>query len=274
MTARGQQELTAALDQAGNLVSQLRRREQLDGRLDQLARYQTELEDRSRRLVDRQLLPVGVLVGLGGVFVFGVVLILAGLLHAGLRSPARWAGRWRVLGLAGFVAAAGGKVMLERSNVHQLDACRKQLDLLRSQVEQTKTDRDALDAQLPRGGGPIAARLQAAEKELAALEELAPLDARRTAARQEAEAAGPPRRRGGHGGPGRAAALAAGRSRRPDCRRASLRNRCGGWRPTATASPSRNANWPPGKRSFSAGGGKWIRSWRALCSLPPTPACR
>ena len=121
-------------------------------------------------------------------FVFGVVLILAGLLMpASITGSIGWT--LAVLGLAGIGAAAGGKVMLERSNVHQLDACRKQLDLLRSQVEQTKTDRDALDAQLPRGGGPIAARLQAAEKELAALEELTPLDARRTAARQEADAA-------------------------------------------------------------------------------------
>ncbi len=187
LTARGQQELTAALDQAGSLVSQLRRREQLEGRLDQLARYQTELEDRSRGLLDRQLLPVGVLIGLGAVFVFGVMLILAGLLMpASVTGSIGWT--LALLGLAGSGVAGFGKVMLERSNVHQLDGCRKQLDLLHSQVEQTKTDRDALDAQLPRGGGPIAARLQAAEKELAALEELTPLDARRTAARQEADA--------------------------------------------------------------------------------------
>ena len=49
-------------------------------------------------------------------------------------------------------------------------------------------DRDAMDGQLPRGG-PIAARLAAAEKDLAALEELMPVDARLTAAKQEAAAA-------------------------------------------------------------------------------------
>ena len=38
-------DLAAALDQAGNLVSQFRRRLQIDDRLDQLARHQTELEE-------------------------------------------------------------------------------------------------------------------------------------------------------------------------------------------------------------------------------------
>ena len=68
--------------------------------------------------------------------------------------------------------------MFERSNARQLEACQKQLNLLQLQVKQTSDDRDALDGQLPRGGGPIAAPAAAAEKDLAALEELMPLDAR------------------------------------------------------------------------------------------------
>jgi uncharacterized protein YhaN len=188
LTARGQSDLAAAMDRAGGLVSQFRRRVQLDERLDQLGRYQAELEERSRQLMDRQMLPAGVLVGLGAVFVVGVVLVLAGLLMpASITGSIGWA--LAVLGLAGTGAAATGKVLLERSNSRQLDACQKQLSVLQLQVEQAKADRDGLDGQLPRGGGPISSRLQAAEKELAALEELTPLDTRRSGARQEAEAA-------------------------------------------------------------------------------------
>jgi uncharacterized protein YhaN len=188
LAARGQSDLAAAMDRAGGLVSQFRRRVQLDERLDQLGRYQAELEERSRQLMDRQMLPAGVLVGLGAVFVVGVVLVLAGLLMpASITGSVGWA--LAVLGLAGTGAAATGKVLLERSNSSQLDGCQKQLSVLQLQVEQAKADRDGLDGQLPRGGGPISSRLQAAEKELAALEELTPLDTRRSAARQEAEAA-------------------------------------------------------------------------------------
>lgn len=188
LAARGQRDLSEAMDRSGGLVSQYRRRVQLDERLDQLDRYQVELEERSRTLVDRQLLPVGVLIGLGGVFVAGVVLVFAGLfMSASIIGPIGWA--LALLGLAGSGAAAFGKVMLERSNVHQLDGCQKQLGVLQLQCQQTKEDRDALDAQLPRGGGPIAGRLQTAERELATLEELTPLDTRRSTARQEVEAA-------------------------------------------------------------------------------------
>ena len=133
-----------------------------------------------------------------------------------------------VLGLAGGGAAVGGKVMLERLNARRLDACQKQLGVLRSQVQQTKSDRDALDAQLPSGGGPIASRLQAAEKELAALEELAPLEGRRNAARQEADAAA---RRAGEAEEavqGRPPALARGALGRGTAGRISTRNRPAG----------------------------------------------
>ena len=188
LTARGQSDLAAAMDRAGGLVSQFRRRLQLDERLDQLARHQSELEERGRQLLDRQMLPVGVLVGLGAVFVVGGMLVGAGLLMpATVTGSLGWA--LAILGLAGTAAAAVGKVLLERSNSRQLDGCQKQLGVLQLQVQQAKADRDALDGQLPQGGGPIVSRLQAAEKELAAMEELTPLDTHRSAARQEAEAA-------------------------------------------------------------------------------------
>lgn len=187
LSARGERDLAAAMDRAGGLVSQLRRRVQLDQRLDQLARHQTELEDRSRRLAERQVLPIGVLAGLGVVFVLGVVLIFTGLLMStAVTGSLGWA--MAVLGLAGIGAAVGGKLMIERSNAQQFEGCQKQLGVLQLQIQQAKTDRDALDSQLPQNGGLLASRLQSAEKELAALEELAPLDTRRSAARQEAEA--------------------------------------------------------------------------------------
>ncbi|MEN6458443.1 MAG: AAA family ATPase [Thermoguttaceae bacterium] len=187
LAAHQQQDLTAALDQAGNVVLLLRRREQIEGRLNQLTRHQTELEDKNRELAERQLLPAGVLVGLGGIFVFGAVLILAGLLMpTTVTGSIGWT--LAVLGLAGSGAAAFAKIMLERSNAAQLDACQQQIELLRSQIEQMTQERDAVDSQLPHGGGPTAVRLQAAERELAGLDGLTPLSARATTARQEAEA--------------------------------------------------------------------------------------
>lgn len=190
ITARGEPDLTTALDHAGAVVSQFRRRVQLDERLEQLSRYQIELEERSRHLVDRQVPSVGMLAGPGAVFVAGVVLLLVGLLMpTAITGSTGWALVLIFIGLAGIGSVVGGKVLLARSNAQQLDGCQKQLGVLQLQIQQGKEDRDSLDAQLPRGNGSLAGRLQAAEHDLAALEELTPLDTRRSAARQEAEAA-------------------------------------------------------------------------------------
>ncbi|MCH7728041.1 MAG: hypothetical protein IH991_16430, partial [Planctomycetes bacterium] len=57
--------------------------------------------------------------------------------------------------------------------------CQKQLKVLESQIRLTHEDRQQLDEQIPRGGGPLVSRLQSAEKELSAIEELLPMDAGR-----------------------------------------------------------------------------------------------
>ncbi|MFZ1933532.1 MAG: AAA family ATPase [Thermoguttaceae bacterium] len=188
LAAHGQTDLSSALDGAGNLVSQYRRRVQIDERLDQLARHRVELEEQSRSCSERQLLPVNALVGLGVVFVLGMVLVLAGLFLAG---PITGGIGWGlvVVGLGGIATSVGSKILIERSNEKQLEDCQKQLATLKSHVAQTADDRDSLDAQLPRGGGPIVSRLQAAENELAALEAIALEDAKRAAAQQDAEVA-------------------------------------------------------------------------------------
>jgi uncharacterized protein YhaN len=189
LAKRGQSELTAALDRAGNLVSQFRRRIQLDERLGQLARHETELDERSEKLAEHRVLPVNVLFILGGVFVAGFVLLMAGLFLPGtITGTLGWG--MALMGLFGVGAVVLGKKMIERSNAMQFDSCQKQLATLQSQIKQANDDRHALDAQLPRGGGPLASRLQAAEAELASLEELTALDVNRAAAKQNADAAG------------------------------------------------------------------------------------
>jgi len=187
----GHTDLSAALDQAGGRVAQLRRRSQIDERLDEMARYQSELETQSRRLVERQVLPLPVLAGFGAVFVLGVMLILAGLVGVFVPSWVTGSMAWGIalLGAVGAAAAAVGKIAVERASLRRLDACQKQIRMLGTQIKQTQEERRTLDAALSPGGGPIQSRLEAAERELAALEELVPLDGRRSGARQDAHAA-------------------------------------------------------------------------------------
>jgi len=188
LQARGENDLTQAADRAGALVTQLRRRVQLDERIEQMGRYETELEEQIRHLLERQFLPMPMLIGLGCLFVLGLLMLMAGLF-----VPASLLGSWgwplAFIGLAASGIAAATKFLVERTNAQRLEDCQKQIHMLQLQLKQAKQERDVLDEQLPKGGGPMTMRLQAAEKELAALEELVPLNAKRQAAMQEAEAA-------------------------------------------------------------------------------------
>ncbi|MBI2823627.1 MAG: AAA family ATPase [Planctomycetia bacterium] len=187
LTARGGGELTALMQRSGELVSQLRRRVQIDERIAEMSRRHKELEERARHLTANLLLPGWAVVALGVIFVAGVVALLAGLfLPSSLVGNARWA-----LASLGFFAAAGaggGKFLIEHSRHRRAGACRGQQETLGRQLKEATAERDRLDEQLPQGGGPLLARMQAAEKEHAALEALLPSDAKRQAAAQTLEA--------------------------------------------------------------------------------------
>jgi uncharacterized protein YhaN len=188
LESHGQRDLAAAMDRIGGEVAQLRRRAQIDERLEELGRSQNDLEEQGHEALHAQLLPAWVLVGLGGMFVCGAVLVVLGLLvSAELPGKLGWV--VALIGVAGFAAAGVSHFLLGFSNDRHLETSQKQGGLLKIQIKQTEEERDALDKQLPRGGGPILSRLERAQQELAILESLVPLDAKRQSSRQDSDMA-------------------------------------------------------------------------------------
>lgn len=185
LAAWGEKSLTEAMNRQGSLVSQLRRRLQVDQRIDQMDKHQGEMEERSCYLIERQLLPVWMLAGMGLVFVAGAIPVLGLLFFSSAFGSLGWplAG----LGLICCIAVVVAKFTIERSNARRLDACHKQIRMLQAQLEQARQEREELDKLLPAGEGLAAARLEAAEKQLAKLEQLVPIDSRRLAAAREAD---------------------------------------------------------------------------------------
>lgn len=173
-----QDELTPALEQTGQLVAQLRRRVQIDERLHQLADRRHVLDEQHRHFLDRQVLPTWVLSGLGVLFAFGIALFVSGfILPEAVTGP--FSETLIGLGIIGSIAAVGLKIAIERRNKRGLETCRQQLTTLQSQQQAAEQERDELDRELPAGGGPLHARLQAAQKQLAELEGHLPAIARR-----------------------------------------------------------------------------------------------
>ena len=84
-----------------HLQHQLRRRVQIDERLDQLNRRQHELEEKSHSSLDLQVPPAWQVFGQGSLFVLGVALILASLFF-----------KFWLIGFLGLAAVALGWAML------------------------------------------------------------------------------------------------------------------------------------------------------------------
>ena len=153
---RDGQSLIAAVETAGQRVTELRHRVQLDEKIDRLVQTKSDLEQQSIDLMERQILPPWMLLAIGGVFVLGVVLILAGLLlpHSFIGSLG-WPMAW--LGILGTGSAIAAKFSIEHSHSKQLDTTKKQLGMAETQMAQAKQERDDFDRAQPNGRGTPAA---------------------------------------------------------------------------------------------------------------------
>ncbi|MCG8586038.1 MAG: hypothetical protein MI757_15125, partial [Pirellulales bacterium] len=76
----------------------------------------------------------------------------------------------------------GGKYLFERNQNRGAEDRQKQLALVESQIDQAERERDELDARLPKGGGPLAVRLDAAQRKLSEIESLVAMDTDRQVA--------------------------------------------------------------------------------------------
>ena len=188
LAGRGEKDLRGAIDRAGSLVTQLRRRVQLDERLEQMNRNHAELEDQSRHLLQRQLMPIWLVIGLGLVFVFGVILLAAGLVApSSVTGGFGWA--MAILGAIGAGVGLGTKTVLERTNARKLDACQKQINMLQLQLQQAAEERDGLDRTLRAPAARRRIGWPRPKQCFPASKSLMPLETRRQTARQEADAA-------------------------------------------------------------------------------------
>jgi len=182
----GQAELADALEEAGHRVAMFRRRVQLEERLDKMDRHRKEVDEDRRELLEDQILPVSTLVWCGVPFVLGAMMVFVSLFW---ESAAKFGWTVAILGGICLIGAVIMKMTLERSASREMDDCVRQLEKVRKQIRTLKEERDELDDQLPSSGGPLDARVTAAEEYVTRLEELTPLDARRQSAMDRSEAA-------------------------------------------------------------------------------------
>lgn len=182
--------LSAALEKAGTRVAQLRRRIQVEERLEQLQMQHNDLNGENDELFEFQVMPFDKMVWLFIAFVVFTVMALGGIGGTFLWGLSPYQSLLLTfIGVVGLGGSIVWKLDWERNAERQLQSSERQLELLDTQIAETRAERDEIDAQLPPGGGPLDARLAQAERQLQHLEQLAPMDAARHESGQHVDAA-------------------------------------------------------------------------------------
>lgn len=176
---------TDSLEDTGRYVNRLRRRIELEEKIDKLNESRHLLERDIDVVVNDQVLPVGKLSIIGIVFVGGILFLGFGLLDT------LFGGRWlsqtsQQLGImfmlcgliAGFISLFL-KYHWESMAKEELNDFRHQMDILRQQLKRARHERDEIERQLPTGSeGQWELDLRDAEGRLTRMEDLVPLENR------------------------------------------------------------------------------------------------
>jgi hypothetical protein len=222
-------DLNKSIQAAGNRVALLRKRIQIEERLDQLSNRRQELEFEADEAHEYQETPLRVTMLLGMGFALAFALIGFGVFNQYLLM---WKdGEWPfiMIGLVVGGFAVGSKLLLERQGEDTAVDARRHLGQTRNQLAELKQQRDELDAELPTGGGALDIRLREAENELRELERMAPQRTELEACAARNEVA---QRRYAAAQEAVKARTATGTSRPPSSRASSCRgSRSGGRRP-------------------------------------------
>lgn len=171
------------IEEAGELVSMLRRRMKAEQKVEQQRRNVANLEDERQRLIDAQVLPIELFLLLTAGFALAAVVIFWPFIAAVN------AGLWVPFALIGAIGCWFLRHVWEENRANQLDECLRQIEVAQKQVQTALADQGVLDDELPLREGSVAVRLEHAETHLAELERMLPVEAeRRKASKKTASA--------------------------------------------------------------------------------------
>lgn len=186
LAERKQENLKVALERTGDLAAKLRRRIQIEERIEKLTKHRQDLDEDCLELMEAPLMPLRQMVAWGTIVSVGVMLMMIAVfsdIGGSQRIPLIWFGA---------MCTAGGfflKHAYQQMNNQELEECQRQLAQVKKNLKEVTTERAEIDSTLPAGQGPWDARLKRAEEELRKLETLAPLETDRMVAVQRLEEA-------------------------------------------------------------------------------------
>ena len=176
------------LEEASDLVARLRKRLTVEQRLDQARQHEVELEQQSHDLLDDQVMPLWLFGWLLATFVLGALML--GVWALVPNSPfGRYGGLVALVGIGGAAFAWVFKYFADDLAAEKLDACQRQMEVVAKQIADAEREKHEVDTELPITDGSVVLRLQAAERHLAELEGILPVEAQRKQAGGEVQSA-------------------------------------------------------------------------------------
>jgi uncharacterized protein YhaN len=176
------------VQKTSDLVSRLRKRMQVEQRIEQAREQTLEMDQQCHALMGEQVLPLWLFGLLLGTFILGSLMV--GLWLVVPESPfGQYGGTLAFLGVVGAVFSGIFKFLSEGAAAAKLDACQRQIDVAANQLRDADREKEALEGVLPMVDGSAALRLQAAERHLDELERMLPIETERQMASHEATAA-------------------------------------------------------------------------------------
>lgn len=174
--------------EASDLVGKLRSRLKVEQRIEQARNHEMDLEQQSHDLLEDQVIPLSTFNWmLAGVVLSG--LMIGTWLWLPNNPFGNAAGILLFLSFGMLVFSFVFKFFAEDSAADKLDACQRQLDVVARQIKEAEREKKKLDAGLPITDGSVLIRLQAAERHLAELENVLPVEAQRKQAGHEVSTA-------------------------------------------------------------------------------------
>ncbi|BBO32341.1 AAA family ATPase [Lacipirellula parvula] len=166
------------LQEASNLVARLRKRLAVEQRLDMARQHEVELEQQSHDLLDDQVMPLWLFGWLLAAFVAGALMLGVWLLVPD--SPfGKYGSLVALVGIGGAAFAWVFKYFADDAAADKLDACQRQMEVVGKQIADAEREKQQVDAELPMTDGSVVLRMQAAERHLAELENVLPVEAQR-----------------------------------------------------------------------------------------------
>lgn len=186
-----QQGAPSTLDETSRLANRLRKRTELDKKIEVLETQRRELQRDLDVVVENQELPASRLLMIGGVALTGLLLLVFGTqnwLSPQVEQSLRPSGILMfIMGSVAVLFAYWLKQSYERNARDELNDFLHQIELVRQQLKRARQNRDELDAELPPGVTHWETRLKEAESQIGKMGDIIPLENKLHASHQHLE---------------------------------------------------------------------------------------